>query len=297
VQDDNSCSLYNDKNWMAVDTFPASPHYGRIYSAWDQLDFSAIIGPLLLRYSDDRGETWSDLVTVSPEVPFLFTVGALPLVQPNGDVTIIYLQQAPVPLRIWAQTSHDGGDTFDPQVLISDYQGTDPPGMRTGLPAAAVDPITGSLYVVWQDARANGDGRNDIVMSASGDGGATWGAFAAVHAPDPVRPQTRFTPAVAAYGGGAVLVAYGTREGEAERAFMRYVVSTDEGLTFGRERGLGRSLRLEFAATADDRIFLGDYIGLTLSSAEAHAVWCRPTRPRGGLPGPHQTTWSATIRR
>jgi hypothetical protein len=85
-------------------------------------------------------------------------------------------------------------------------------------------------------------------MSASGDGGATWGPLAAVHVPDPVRPRHRFTPAVAAYDG-TVLVAYGTREGEDESAFMRYVVSTDDGLTFGRERPLGRSLRLEFAAT------------------------------------------------
>ena len=74
-------------------------------------------------------------------------------------------------------------------------------------------------------------------------------------------------------------------------------MTTNAGLTFGRERHLGSSLQLEFAATADDLIFLGDYMGLTLSADEAHAIWCGPARPRGSLPGPHQPAWSATIRR
>jgi hypothetical protein len=297
VQDDAACALFNDKNWMAVDTFPGSPHHGRIYSAWDRIDSSTSTAPLLLRYSDDRGATWSSLVTVSPPEPSFGTLDALPMVQPNGDLTIVYLQTSAAPFRILAQTSHDGGNAFSQPVTVSDDQGAGVPGMRTGvLPAAAADPVTGKLYVVWQDARANSDGRNDIVLSMSADGGGSWGPLTTVNRPDTARLRNRFTPAVAAYAG-AILVAYGSREDDDARVFMRYAVSTDEGGTFGREHRLGGPGRLEFAAMASGLLFLGDYIGLTLSSSTAHAVWCRPTRPRRGRTGPHQTAWSATIRR
>ena len=61
VQSD--CSAFDDKNWIAVDTFPSSPHFGRIYVAWDR--FSGVLQPEVLRYSDDHGQTWSGLVTIS----------------------------------------------------------------------------------------------------------------------------------------------------------------------------------------------------------------------------------------
>jgi hypothetical protein len=49
--------------------------------------------------------------------------------------------------------------------------------MRTGgLPAAAIDPVTGQMYVVWQDTRSNPSGLNDIVLSESSDGGTKWSA-------------------------------------------------------------------------------------------------------------------------
>src|SRR5207244_3024341 len=87
VQDDSTCTLFNDKTWIAVDTFPGSPHFGRIYGAWDRIDSAAGTAPTLLRFSDDRGATWSGLVTVSD--PRAQPVGALPLVEPSGARTVI----------------------------------------------------------------------------------------------------------------------------------------------------------------------------------------------------------------
>src|SRR5437764_617314 len=121
VQDDSSCAVFNDKSWIAVDTFPASPHYGRVYSVWDRID---------------------------------------------------------------------------------------------------------------------SDGLNDIVMSISTDGGASWGPLGLVNAIAPRKPRDRFTPGVAAYGG-AVLVVYGALKDVGPRVDMRYVASVDGGVTFGRERRLG----------------------------------------------------------
>jgi hypothetical protein len=205
VQDDVSTTLFNDKNWIAVDTFPASPHYGRVYSAWVRREDPALNWREQLRYSDDRGETWGPLVTASSSALGAFTIGAQPLVQPNGDVTIVYNAFLPPPSRLLAQTSHDGGDHFGPPVTIATAEGLPVPGMRTGrddlstFPGAAVDPVDGELYVVWPDARFRSDGQNDIVMSVSTDGGARWGAPTAVSAGRRSRLANRFTPAVAAY--------------------------------------------------------------------------------------------------
>ena len=60
--------------------------------------------------------------------------------------------------------------------LLPDCEGGLVPGIRTGapLPHAAVDPISGVLYAVWQDSRFRTDGRSDIAMSVSTDGGASW---------------------------------------------------------------------------------------------------------------------------
>ena len=293
VQDD-SCTASNDKNWIAIDGFSASPHYGRLYSAWDRTTGAA---PIVLRWSDDRGATWSPLVVVSDGVSVRSGIGALPLVQPNGDVTVVYEAYNPGPAREVAQTSHDGGAHFDAAVTIADFEGAGVTGMRTGagLPAAALDPMTGALHVVWPDHRFRTDGLNDIVLSTSVDGGATWSVPRFVNPDGVVRRANHFTPAVAARGGD-VLVAFRSLRTDSTRVDMRWIVSADGGGTFGRERRLGRRSDNRFAATARMDAFLGDYMGLAMSANAAHAVWCTASRPPAGETE-HQTAWSATLRR
>src|SRR5205823_14692766 len=130
--------------------------------------------PVVLKFSDDRGATWSpiDLVTSSQA----HGTAALPIVHPNGDLTILYsdiFQE-----KSFAQTSHDGGVTFDAPVPISSYGGVNPPDMRTGVGilnlSAALDPTADKIYLVWQDGRFRSDGFNDVVLSTSSDEGTTW---------------------------------------------------------------------------------------------------------------------------
>jgi hypothetical protein len=86
------------------------------------------------------------------------------------------------------QKSTNGGNTWtDPQLIadlrsvgVFDPNNVDPrtnkapAPIRTGdiLPAPAIDPETGDLYVVWQDSRFSG--HDEIVISTSSDGGASW---------------------------------------------------------------------------------------------------------------------------
>src|SRR5262245_3330674 len=177
IQDDQGAPLVvtNDKNWIAVDGFPSSPHYGRIYSAWTRLTAVApgvTPGQIVLRHSDDRGATWSDLVAVSENV---YMLGAQPVVQPDGDLTIVYSSYDPC--GELSQTSHDGGGHFDAPVTIATCTSRAAvPGMRTSvndkyaaLPAVAMDPVGGGpnglLYVVWEDGELRPDGLHAIALS------------------------------------------------------------------------------------------------------------------------------------
>jgi hypothetical protein len=95
-------------------------------------------------------------------------------------------------------------------VFVSDPNNVDPrtnkppAPIRTGdiLPAPAIDPETGDLYVVWQDARFSG--HDEIVISTSHDGGATWSQPKRVSSPT---GQQAFTGTVGALDSGTPGVA------------------------------------------------------------------------------------------
>jgi hypothetical protein len=284
----------DDKEWIAVDDFPSSPNFGRVYVAWDRAE--SFGQPILLVSSDTRGSSWSAVKTVSGANSF--TIGARPVVQPNGDLTIVYENFASG--KIVSQTSHDGGATFDAAVSVAADRASDPPDMRAGsdLPSAAVDPATGSMYVAWGDTRFRSDGTMDAVVSRSTDGGATWGAPVRANQDATTDGLDHVTPAVAA-NGGFVHVTYRTRaktsNGYAKSVDMRYIVSGDSGQTFGGELVLGPLTNLRWAATAGG-LFLGDYMGVAASAGSVHAVWCRASRPLTPETY-HQTTWSVTIQK
>ena len=184
----------------------------------------------------------------------------------------------------------------DAPVTVGQNLGSGIPGMRTGgLPAAAIDPGTGNMYVVWQDARFNASGLNDIVLSASTDGGRKWSTPRAVN-PE-VAGLDRFTPAVAA-AGGAVHVTYRTRgeNGTAPTVTEDYIASANGGRTFGPVHQIGPLAVLQWAAVAGTRAFLGDYMGLAATPQAAMLAWCVSSEPPGNG-SYHQTMWAARVSR
>lgn len=60
-----------------------------------------------------------------------------------------------------------------------------PARLRVGanVPEPVVDPQTGQLYVTWEDSRFSGGSFDEVVISTSRDGGATWTAPKRVNTP------------------------------------------------------------------------------------------------------------------
>lgn len=57
------CSVFHDKEYIAVDN-SGGPHDGRIYVTWTRFNFAGqdyLESPIFLAYSDDRGETWTEV--------------------------------------------------------------------------------------------------------------------------------------------------------------------------------------------------------------------------------------------
>ena len=290
AQHDTSCAVFNDKESITVDTDPDSPHEGRVYITWDRVSAGQ---PIQLKYSDDRGQTWSSMKSVSGSVS---GVGANVLAQPNGNVSVVYIDLNNGFEVV--QTSTNGGDTWGPIVNIGLDEASSPFDQRVNcdLPTFAVDSRTSFMYVGWCDARFRADGLNDILVWKSINGGSTWTGPVKVNADSSGSGQGHLNVGLAALNH-VVHAFYLVRKNSggvwSNFVVQRYSHSEDDGVTYSSEIPVGPKTDLTYAAQAGGK-FLGDYIGIAAGLTTAHPVWCRASRP----PQPetyHQTTWSAVI--
>jgi hypothetical protein len=307
AQATNDCTIFNDKNWLTVDDSPRSPYRGRVYQFWSL--FVGDTAQQVVRWSDNRGRTWSDMAVVTPDVTD--SQGSQALVHPDGSITDVYLDftgtgrkpdreregaearaTAPaaepgVPLR--ARTSHDGGRTWSAAVTLTTDVGGDVPGVRCCLPSAVIDPVTGRMHAVWQSTDLS------LLQASSSADGVHWSPPVTVN-----RERTATTQVVnadvAAYRG-KVLVSYGVRDSAV--ADGRYVqqqaaVSYDAGRSFRGQVRLGPVSDLQYAAQAGGA-FPGDYIGTAASRGRFYATWAVSSAPPGGGTY-HQVLYAAAIR-
>src|SRR5205085_2295471 len=94
---------------------------------------------------------------------------------------------------------------FLPPVDIASNRSAGVPAQRAGsLPAAAIDPASGTIYAVWEDSRYRSDGANDAVLSRSTDGGLTWSPPASVNGGPAGYRVDDYNVTVAVGAGGVV---------------------------------------------------------------------------------------------
>jgi hypothetical protein len=208
-----------DKQWMTIDTNPASPHFGRIYAMW--VDFT---GPFTAHpvvafadaHPDGTHTAWSAPIPLpqAPTTPQGATY-LLPHVTPDGAVwttltTTLPKQQFTFD-TIALDRSTDGGQTWTTvSVVASDIVA--PPfhfvntTFRDGIEntfGTGPTLVNGHypLYVAWEDYSA---GVTNVLLSMSSDGGATWSTPVQVN--DNQSAVDEFQPNLAVEANGTVSV-------------------------------------------------------------------------------------------
>jgi hypothetical protein len=171
--------FFPDKNWMAINTFPATATAGRIVVTFTL--FSNTGGtsrPIARVLSDDKGQTWNAPAFIHD--PNTDSQGSQPVFLPDGRLAISYWNfnktpQTNVDDFIEFVISEDGGDTFGPPTFVTTVAIYDHPRIRDAvvLPSMTASRGSGDLFIVYQ-ARHAGSPR--IMFTKSTDGGASWTA-------------------------------------------------------------------------------------------------------------------------
>ncbi|MDQ4491536.1 sialidase family protein [Sinomonas sp. ASV486] len=294
IEDLGTSQFFNDKESVTAD--PNTP--GTAYAVWDRLvsptdnprsaaHAAAYTGPTYFSKTTDGGKSWSPATAIVPTAQNQQTIGNQIVVDPrNGTLYNVFdlilgtgkngVDQLHG-TNVAYTKSTDGGTTWTaPQVIaqLNTVGVTDPntgAAVRTGdiIPEPAIDPATGQLYVVWQDSRFNGGHYDEVAISTSADGGATWSAPAQVNAP---HGAPAFTPSVRVANGTVGVTYYDFRSlaaGNTSTLPTDYWFTSlpAGGVSFGNETHLYGPFDMMTAPNARG-FFTGDYQGLAAIGAQ-----------------------------
>ncbi len=202
---------------------------GRIVVAWQDKNESGSYWNIYSSYSDDGGITWSDMVRINTDSMHHRQHEYCRMAMNGDDVYVAWHDNRDDgQYRPYLAASHDGGETYSPEVALSDdlelYNSRQ-------WPSPAVDDA-GNLYVSWRDKRS---GFDEIWFTRSTDGGETFSDNSrVVTVPE---GSEDWYPSTAARGDGIVSVAFQrrvpTKESKDEGEIF-YINSTDGGRTWER---------------------------------------------------------------
>ena len=208
-----------DKQWITIDTNPASPHFDRIYAMW--VDFHDLTPVPYVSYAqalpNGTHTAWSSpqVLPEPPQTPQGATY-LLPHVTPDGKVYTTLTNFPPAhqfaSATVFADVSTDGGATWSvagtPVPSVTPPSGYANTTFRTGIEntfTAGSVAANGHypLYVAYEDAST---GVTNSMLTASYDGGATWTSPVRVN--DNATPADEFQPNLTAAPDGTVSVAF-----------------------------------------------------------------------------------------
>jgi hypothetical protein len=285
----NGGQFSTDKNSTTADPVKA----GTAYTVWDTLvaptdnpddnpHTLAFTGDAFFSKTTDGGQTWStplDIVHTSQNTQ---TIGNQIVVDPGTgtlyDFFDLILHPTGRQFNVAFVKSTDGGSTWTQPQIISELGTafvTDPntgQAIRTGdiIPEPAIDPTTGQLYVVWQDARFTNGQFDEVALSTSTDGGATWSTPIQVNTNTPSN-RPGFTASVRVNSAGTVGVTYydfrsllaGDTTDLPTDYWFTPVTPTSSGLSLGKEVHLAGPFDMLTAPLTTTGFFVGDYEALT----------------------------------
>jgi hypothetical protein len=281
-----------DKNWIACDNWPGSPHRGNCYLVFlvDPLD------AIVMRTSRDGGRTWSHNVVVARGTAANQTVnGAQPLVRPNGTVVVAFTALAGFatggPHTIAVARSNDGGASFGAQEEVSSIVGQFfINGVRAPQFVSGDVDGGGTVYLTWHDCPDYECAGTDVVFSRSANG-TDWTEPQSLPAAPGRTSDDALLPALA--------VAPGTRGTKAKLAVAYYSLrcawleacvldaflnrSPDGGRSWRLpERINPRTMKLEWLADTNIGRMVGDYISTSFLGLRPVPVLALASAPAGG---------------
>jgi hypothetical protein len=283
-------SLAYDKEWISCDNASTSRFYGSCYLAYTEL--SRFTPRLAVQVSRDGGATWG-APTGAVTAFGANVVGALPLVQPDGALTIVFDGGAN---GLYSARSVDGGATFAQPVGIAAVGEVRRREIRVpSLPTAAVD-ASGRLLVAWADCNLSaGCTRQDIVLASSTDG-STWTTPTAIRTGgDSVVPGLAADPSLP---GRLGLVTYVQRPDGCGASTCKlsvvYTTSRDGGATWKQPQRLdARALSDPWLAMTTSGRFVGDYGGAAFAGGRFVPVFALAQPPSRGVL--HEYMMSASL--
>ena len=207
-----------DKQWIAIDTSPTSPHFGRVYAMW--VIFTGVGPKPVVAFADARPDgthtPWSDPIPLpqAPDTPQGATF-LLPHVTPDGAVTTTLMTAVPKQGfsidTLAVDRSTDGGLTWTVAGVVARDIAAPPFAYANTTFRDGIEQSFGSgrtlvnghypLYAAWEDFSA---GVDNVLLSASYDDGATWSTPIQVN--DNQAPADEFQPQIAVAANGTVSV-------------------------------------------------------------------------------------------
>jgi hypothetical protein len=264
-----------DKEWIACDNWPQSPHFGNCYLSY--ADFGT--NKLVTQTSSDGGLTWGTQVP-SPTFGNDSLNGAQPVIQPDGKLVILYSGRTDLAESI----STNGGASFTSSITVLAQNFLDVPRIRSSpFPSAEVD-ASGRIYAAWNDCgRRKACTGDDVVFISSADG-RTWTKPRRVPTGGAEPGHTYFTPGLGADPGraGHIGVVYYVMKPCRCSIGAAYIGSTNGGSTWGKPQRLdSRPLKPVWLARTTLGRMLGDYVSLSFVQGKPMPVFALASPPVG----------------
>jgi hypothetical protein len=296
-------SIFHDKEYLTVDNYLNSPHYGRIYVTWTkfhiQPDGFSDYCPIQLAYTDNVPTTNPALTTfqysqVVPDNPGGDGKGesadqfSVPVVEKNGDLDISYVLEdcnTSDDFGLRFQKSTDGGASFLQQPVTVDHPGewadnpTPLPNKKFRAPATeslAYSRKTGTLIYVEQNYIDGASSGSNISYWLSHDGGLTWSAAKTLSADkngNPA-PNDQFFAWVAAAPNGTFHAIWLDNRLDPGNKWIDtwQATSTNDGASWKTRRISTESWNPDWGFFVSAS-FIGDYSGLAAANHVVYPVW------------------------
>ena len=183
---------FADKEWITVDNFAGSGQ-GNVYLAARNFPGTGSATPagVFFSRSTNAGDTWSTPLQISSGGQ-----GVNVVVGTDHSVYVFWYESSTIRMR----KSTDQGASFAAAVTVATLTGIGTNGSlglefrSNSFAQAAVNPVSGAIYLVYNDDPAGAD-RGNIFFRQSTNGGATWSAATIVN--DDAGTTDQFFPTLA----------------------------------------------------------------------------------------------------